>query len=137
MAPGITVSYRLHTPSSLPPTPMLAITEGVMKSVVLWVGLSGLLAATSAADDLTGLSAAQLNARGLALFEQHQYHEAELAYRASLAAWDRLGNRFAAGRSVTAANLGTLLWMEGRYSDAEPLFLQRMQQTEAGPDAPA
>ena len=102
-----------------------------MKLVMLWVCLSVLLVATSGAENLTQLSAAQLNARGLALFEQHRYGEAEQAYRASLEAWDRLGNRFATSRSVTAANLGTLLWMEGRYSEAEPLLVERMRQAGA------
>jgi len=102
-----------------------------MKSVVLWVAFLGLLAASAGAEGLTGLSAAQLNARGLALFGQHQYREAEQAYRASLEAWDRLGNSFAASRSITAANLGTLLWMEGRFSEAEPLLAGQMSQPTA------
>jgi tetratricopeptide (TPR) repeat protein len=110
-----------------------------MKSLVLWVGFSGLLLASSGAEDLTGLSAGQLNARGLAFFDQRQYRDAEKAYRASLEAWCRLGDRFAASRSITAGNLGTLLWMEGRYNEAEPLLLDRMRQTEAeggmSPDA--
>lgn len=101
-----------------------------MKSVVLWVGLSGLLVAAPGAENLKGLSAAQLNARGLAWFEQREYGDAEQAYRASLEAWDRLGNGVATSRSITAANLGTLLWMEGRYSEAEPLLVERMRQAD-------
>ena len=55
------------------------------------------------------------NALALELFYAGRYTEAEAAYGAALAGWDRLGAAGLRDRIVTAANLGTLLRAEGRF----------------------
>ena len=109
-----------------------------MKTIVLLLSLCGLGAASAGADyqqveeQAKNLNAAQLNALGLQLSEQARYRDAEWVYRQSLAAWDRLGPRLAASRSITAGNLGAVLQAEGKYPEAEALLLDRLKQAESG-----
>jgi len=81
-------------------------------------------------EQANGLNAAELNALGLGLYEIARYRDAEWAYRRSLEAWDKLGPKVAASRSITAGNLGSTLQIEGRFQEAEPLFLDRLHAAE-------
>lgn len=76
------------------------------------------------------LNAPQLNALGIDLAAQGRDRDAEWAYRRSLEEWDRLGLQKTVSRSTTAANLGILLQAKGRYSEAEPVLLDRFQQAD-------
>jgi tetratricopeptide (TPR) repeat protein len=133
-----------------------------MKSIVLSVSLGSLLWAGSWRDDLDaakglrqageeaaaeryynqaldearGLGPAQLNALGLELQDQRRFRNAEWAYRWSLEAWDGLGPQTTRSRSITAANLGALFLVTGRYAEAEPLLSAQLSQAEAAPDGP-
>src|SRR5215467_1082738 len=101
-----------------------------MKLIALILGL----VVWSAAADRTPVD---LNAAAIQLFYQARYAEAEQMYRQALAGWARMGPAAAAGRAVTEGNLGTLLRVQGRYGEAEPLLLDWVRQSEitAGPDS--
>lgn len=88
-------------------------------------------------DSSKNLEPNELNSVAVEFFYQARYPEAEGLYRRALAAWDRMGPAAAADRAVTAANLGTLLKVAGRYAEAEPLLLSRYEQllTSSGPDS--
>jgi Tfp pilus assembly protein PilF len=71
------------------------------------------------------------NALALELFYAGRYTEAEAAYGAALAGFDRLGAAGLRDRIVTAANLGTLLRAEGRFRQAESVLLDSLRRAEA------
>jgi len=73
----------------------------------------------------------------LELFYANRFREAEVVYRQSLVGWTRLGPAGAGDRIVTAANLGTLLRSEGRYTEAEGMLIDCLRQAEnmAGKDS--
>jgi tetratricopeptide (TPR) repeat protein len=81
-------------------------------------------------EEAKGLNAAQLNALGMELYEYGRKEEVERVYRQSLEAWDRLGPKVAGSRAITAGNLGSLLMVEGRYEEAEPLLIEHFRNAE-------
>ena len=77
------------------------------------------------------LSPMQSSALALERFYAGRYREAEPLYRAALAGWDRMGAVAVRDRIVTAVNLGTLLRVEGRMAEAEPVLLDCIRRAEA------
>jgi tetratricopeptide (TPR) repeat protein len=81
-------------------------------------------------EEAKGLPPAELNSMALELFYAARYREAEVTYGEALAGWAQLGPAGTGDRIITAANLGTLLRAEGRYSDAEALLLDCLRQAD-------
>jgi tetratricopeptide (TPR) repeat protein len=73
----------------------------------------------------------QLNADALTHFRQGRYREAETGFQKALDAWTYADPvQFARDRAVTLLNLGTVLRIEGRYAEAEPLLAEALRTLE-------
>lgn len=95
------------------------------------------VASLMAADDSE--TALQMANRGAQLYVRANYGDAEALYRRALEAWPHDAGS-ARGRAILSGNLGILLRTTGRYSEAEPILLDAIQQLEgmglaAHPDA--
>ena len=129
----------------------------LMKTAALFVVLSGVAGATSWRADLVearklqnsgqagkaesiygnmvstakGLPPGEQNSMALDLFYATRYREAEAVYHLALNGWALEGSSAASDRITTAANLATLLRVEGRYPEAERMLLDCLSQAEA------
>src|SRR5690242_6910080 len=73
----------------------------------------------------------QINADALELYKQAHYREAEEGFRRALQAWADAGPDFAHDHAAAALNLGTVLRVEARYAEAEPILLEALRQFES------
>jgi tetratricopeptide (TPR) repeat protein len=88
-------------------------------------------------EDSKNLTPVELNSMGLEFLYQARYPEAETSFRRSLDRWDQRGMKGSLSRAITGGNLGTLLGLEGRFPEAEPLLRGWLASAEAasGPDS--
>ncbi len=82
-------------------------------------------------EEAKGLPPSELNSMALDLFYAARYHESGAIYHLALDGWDRVGQGGVRDRIITAANLGTLLRAEGRFTEAESILQECLRQSEA------
>jgi tetratricopeptide (TPR) repeat protein len=100
--------------------------------ITIWLLLS------LASVDRPPASPYQLNAEALEQFKQARYREAEKEFQRALDAWTYADPvKFARDRAVTMLNLGTVLRIESRYAEAEPLLAEALWtlEAESGPES--
>lgn len=73
----------------------------------------------------------QLKGEALEQFKQTRYREAEAGFRLAYDAWRQAGPGFERDRAITTLNLGTVLRIEARYAEAEPLLVAALRELEA------
>ena len=76
-----------------------------------------------------------LNNRGIELYREGRYGEAEKSFRAALEGWDAGGAKH--DRALTLTNLAVLYRSTGRFDDAEQLLRESLRDLEAldGPES--
>jgi len=95
-----------------------------------------LLLLSLATTDRPPASPYQLNAEALEHFKAARYHEAEAGFQRALDSWTYADPvAFARDRAATMLNLGTVLRVEARYAEAEPLLAEALwtMEAESGP----
>jgi tetratricopeptide (TPR) repeat protein len=81
-------------------------------------------------------AAAELNNQATRLHAQAHYAEAEQLYQQALQAAVKAGPSAARTRAVTSGNLGALLHLTGRYSEAVRLLTDSVRQLQSDPSTP-